>query len=239
MSLKYRTKGFVFKKNDRNESDRVFSVFTQDFGRLEINAKAVRKITSKLRADIDLFFLSEIEFIQGKNNKTLTDASKIKKFDVLEKNLEKFKIASQAVEMMDNFIKGQEKDDETFSLLDDFFGKISETKIKNQLAFHYFFWNFLSTQGYHLEVNNCAACHDKINPYNIYFSNKEGGVICKKCLSRDKDAKRINSDIVKVLRLIFSKDWNTISRLKIKSHSQDLLESIFQSSARAFCPANC
>ena len=81
MTTRYKTRAFVFKKNDVNESDRVFSVFTDDFGRLDIFAKAIRKNVSKLRSGIDIFFFSEIEFIQGKNRKTLTDAVLKDKFN--------------------------------------------------------------------------------------------------------------------------------------------------------------
>lgn len=242
MSLKYRTNGFVFRKIDRNESDKIFSVFTKDFGRLEITAKAIRKITSKLGADIDMFYLSEIEFIQGKNSKTLTDAVKIKKFDSIYKDFRKLEVAYQVANILDIFIKGQEKDEETFDLLGDFLNNISlsSLKIKNyQLIFQYFFWNFLSVQGFKPEVYNCAACQEKINPYNIYFSNKEGGIICRRCITSDKDAKKINSDIVKILRLIFNKDWHAVSRLRVDLHSQSLLEDISENSLRAFCPAHC
>ena len=48
MTTRYKTKAFVFKKNERNESDGFFSVFTDGFGRLDIFAKAIRKNASKL-----------------------------------------------------------------------------------------------------------------------------------------------------------------------------------------------
>jgi DNA repair protein RecO (recombination protein O) len=242
MSLKYRTRGFVFKKNERAESDQAFSVFTKDFGRLEITARAVRKITSKLRRDFDIFYLSEVEFIQGKNNKTLTDAVKIKKFNDTVKDLKSLKTICQIADVLDSFIKGQEKDEAIFYLLEETLNNLSAnaSKIKNQqLLFQYFFWNFLSSQGYKLEANNCAICRAKLNPYNVYFSNKEGGVVCKKCSLLDKNAQKINSDIVKILRLIFSKDWNTISKLKVQPASQKLLESVYESAVMAFCPVHC
>lgn len=242
MSLKYKTKGFVFKKNDRSEANQIFSFFTKDFGRIETSAKAVRKITSKLRAGVNTFYFSEIEFIQGKNNKILTDASKIKKFDNVYKNLKDFEIAQKVSYVLDSFIKGQEKDEKTFDLLIDFFEKISldsKTTKNHQLLFNYFFWNFLSLQGYCLEVKDCAICKGKINPYNIYFSAKDGGVICKDCAGKFKDIKKINSDIVKVLRLILDKEWETVSRLKIRSVSQELLKNIYENAIYAFCPAHC
>ena len=44
MTVHYKTEGFVFKSVDRLEADRVFSVFTVDFGRIEVFGKSIRKI---------------------------------------------------------------------------------------------------------------------------------------------------------------------------------------------------
>jgi DNA repair protein RecO (recombination protein O) len=241
MTVKYRTKGFVFKKDERAESDQTFAVFTKDFGKLDLKAKAIRKITSKLRADIDIFYLSEVEFIQGKNSKTLIDAVKIKRFDDIILNFQKLKVAHQIADTLENFIKGQEKDEETFNLIKEIFDNLSDrVLIKNyQLAFQYFFWNFVSLQGYHLQVQNCAVCQAKLNPYGVYFSAKDGGIVCKNCSITDKFSKKINSDIVKILRLILKKDWQTISKLKIEPASQKLLEDISQNAIHTFCPVHC
>jgi len=221
MTVHYRTRGFVFKKEERAESNRNFSVFTEDFGRLEILGKAIRKINSKLRSGIDMFSFSEIEFIQGKNNKTLTDAIPIEKFSIAN-NLKKLKIAHQISDIIDNFLKGQEKDLGTFNLIKEIFLILDEPAVKNQdFIYFYFLWNFLALQGYKSEVNVCAVCKEKLNPYGVYFSNKEGGVICKKCLNLDPNSQKINSDIVKILRLIFKKEWQILSKLKIEKRSID------------------
>lgn len=228
MTTRYKTRAFVFKKNDRNESDRIFSVFTDDFGRLDIFAKAIRKSVSKLRSGIDIFFMSEIEFIQGKRKKTLTDAATIEKFDNIRQDLEKFKTANGIVEILDNFIKGEEKDEGVFNLLNEVFCKLNDHNLKAekcQLLCCYFLWNTLSLLGYQPEVQKCNICQEKLNPYNIYFSDKLGGIICKKCLSHDVSALKINSDIVKILRLIF-KEWQVLSKLKIEPSSQKLFKKI-------------
>jgi len=244
MTIKHKTCGFVFKKEDANESDRFFSVFTNDFGRLDIFAKAIRKNASKLRSGIDIFFISEIEFIQGKNKKTLTDASIIEKFDNIYQDLGKFKIANKIGEILDNVLKGEEKDEKIFTLLSEVIKKLSdqnytkEALVKNQsLIYYYFLWNTLSLLGYHCEVKKCASCHNKLIPYDIHFSSREGGVICRRCLYKDKFAQKINSDIVKILRIILSKDWQMLSKLKIESTSQKLLEDVSENAVHTFCPA--
>ncbi|MEK7061641.1 MAG: DNA repair protein RecO [Patescibacteria group bacterium] len=229
MAIYYRTQGFIFKKKDIFEADRVFSVFTHDFGRLEVVARAIRKITSKLRGGIEIFSLSEIEFIQGKNRKTLTDTVTIEKFSNIIKDNNKLKISYQISEVLDNFIRGQEKDKDIFILLNETFNVLNSHKLQAsivQLIYYYFLWNFLSVIGYHPEIQKCIICRLKLNPHSLYFSNKEGGIICKNCLYSDIDAKTINSDIVKILRLILKKDWKVLLKLKIDVFSQDLFREV-------------
>jgi len=229
MAVHYRTQGFIFKRADRAEADRVFSVFTQDLGRLEIFAKAIRKVNSKLKSGIDAFYLSEIEFIQGKNRKTLTDAILIKRFSSISGNPKKLEISAKIAEDLSVFIKGQEKDEKIFNLLKDTFIKLNDYTLTPKTytpIYIYFMWNFFSELGYAPETQKCAGCKDKLNPYGLYFSNKEGGIICKKCFNIDRQALKINSDSVKMLRIILKNDWQTFSRLKIEESSQKLLERI-------------
>lgn len=242
MTTRYKTRAFVFRKSNVNEADRIFSVFTDDFGRLDIFAKAIRKITSKLKSGIDIFFMSEVEFIQGKSRKTLTDATAIEKFRNISQDLEKLKIANGISEVLDNFIKGEEKDRKLFNLVEEVFIKLNDSGLKIKkypLLYCYFLWNALSFLGYHPEVQKCNTCQEKLNPYSVYFSNKSGGIVCKKCSGHDSLAKEINSDVVKILRLIFKKDWDTISKLKIEQSSQKLLEDISESAAQSRCLAHC
>ncbi len=246
MTIKHRTKAFIFKKKERAEADQVFSVFTEDFGKLEIVARAIRKTKSKLRAGIDVFYLSEIEFIQGKNNKTLTDAVKIKKFSNINDDINKFEAAHRVADTLEGFIKGQEKDKKTFDLLNEFFENLNYRTHKNknrQLIFYYFFWNCASIQGYKLEIEKCATCQKKINPDSIYFSAKAGGIMCSNCFQQKRVVAelcfKINEDVIKVLRLIFAKNWNIISRLKVDEYSQDLLNKIYENSILSFYPQHC
>jgi len=63
-------------------------------------------------------------------------------------------------------------------------------------------------------------------------------VICEKCRLKDGNAREINPDAVKVLRIILSKDWPTLSKLKIDSYSQRLLENISENVFHTFSPAH-
>ena len=250
MIFYYRTEGFVFKKEDRLEADRVFSVFTKDFGRIEVFGKAIRKINAKLRSGIEIFSLSEIEFIQGKNKKTLIYALLLEKFKNIENVPEKLEIAYKISDVLDSLIKGEEKDENIFNLLNDSLSKLNNYSpliADYLLIYYYFFWNFISILGHKPEIFKCVACQQKLNPESLYFSNKEGGVICKVCFSSKKDGVKTNSDLVKVLRLILKKvprsgngtgipvaegdlgNWDILPRLKIENKTKLLLKEISES----------
>jgi len=223
MAVHYRTQGFVLKKNDLREADQVFSIYTQDFGKLKILGKAIRKIKSKLRAGAELFYLSEIEFIQGKTYKTLTDAIVIDKFKNTRRDLERLKIAYQITETADNLISGQEKDEKIFNLLNEVFSILNNCKLK--IVYYYFLWNLLSILGYQIDLYNCAVCQKKLVSQKLCF-NSEEGIICSECSGNLKDKLEIPPDIIKILRLFLGKNWNILSRLKIQDLHKKELENI-------------
>lgn len=141
MAIHYRTQGFILKKTDRGEADQILTIYTKDFGKLEILGKAIRKIKSKLRSGADLFYFSEIEFIQGKAYKTLTDAILIEKFKNLRNDLTRLEIVNQIAQVLDNLIRGQEKDDQVWNLLEEIFKKLNNLQLTTyNLQLQEIFW---------------------------------------------------------------------------------------------------
>jgi len=219
MFIHYRTLGLILRKEDRGETNQLFTIYTKDLGKLEILGKAIRKISSKLRSGADIFYLSEIEFIQGKAYKTLTDAISISKFENLRKNPLRLRIAYKISEILDNLIRGQEADEKIWQLLNETFRRLNTNNLKPEaynLIYYYFLWNFLSVLGYQPELYQCAICQKKLKPEKNYFSQKEKGIICQNCSEGVKPTKEIKIEIVKILRVILKKDWQTLSKLKIE-----------------------
>lgn len=226
MTSYHKTEGFVFKKEDILEADRMFSVFTKDFGRLEVFGKAIRKINSKLRSGVEIFSLSEIEFVEGKSKKTLIDAVSKNTFKNIPVNPERFLLANKISGLLDQFIRGQEIDQEILNLTTESFEKLNDLSIQHKLIYGYFFWNFVSLLGYHPELFHCAICQQKLNPYGLFFSAQDGGIICKRCAANKKNVLKVKSDIVKILRIILKKDWNMVSRLRIEEGTQVSLSEV-------------
>jgi len=243
MFVHYRTQGLILAKEDRGEADQLFTIYTKDFGKLEILGKAVRKISSKLRSGTEIFYLSEIEFIQGKTHKTLTDAILVEKFRNLRLqpalpssqpsagplSLKRLAIAYKISEVLDNLVKGQEADEKIWQLLFETFGRLNDINLQFticNLQYYYFLWNLLSILGYKAELYNCVICQKKLTPEKLYFNPKEGGIICQNCFKENKSTKEIKPEIIKILRIILKNDWRTLLKLKIEAKYLKELASV-------------
>lgn len=217
----YRTPGIILKKKDRGEANRIFTVYTRDFGKLDLLARAERKITSKLRGGLELFYFSEVEFIQGKHYKTLTDAILLDGSKDLKKDLGALSVLSKIAEVLDCLVKEAEPDQKVWNLLSDTFKKLREGK--EELVYHYFFWNFISLLGYGPELYHCSSCRRKLSPTEIYFNDQEWGLVCGNCKKPEDLARKIDSEAIKIARIIIKKDWPTLKKLKAgKGHMSSL-----------------
>lgn len=218
MFVHYRTQGIILKKIDRGESNKLFTFYTKDFGKLDITGKAIRKISSKLKSGAEIFYLSEIEFIQGKRQKILTDTVSIERFENIRKDLVKLKLSHRIVEIFIDLISGSEKDKRLWELLLFTFRKINNSQFTNsglRLQYYYFIWSLFSILGYLPELYHCASCGKRLTPEILYFNPGEGGIICAKCFPKIEEAKKISANAVKLLRIITEKGEKIINKIKI------------------------
>lgn len=188
------------KKSARGEADEILTVYAKDFGKLKVLGKAIKKITSKLRGGADLFYLSEIEFIQGKTRKTLTDAILIENFKNIRRDLLRLKIAYRIAELLDDLISKEEKDGKIWELVNEVLEKLNNPKLlvaDCRLLYYYFFWHLVSILGYQPKISGCSI-----------------------------QAKEVNCDIIKILKVILEKDWRILSRLRLEPGHLRLFKNI-------------
>jgi len=53
----YKTQGIIIKNSNLGEVDRLITVYTNDFGKLVIKGKSVRKNQAKLKGHLVTFFI--------------------------------------------------------------------------------------------------------------------------------------------------------------------------------------
>jgi DNA repair protein RecO (recombination protein O) len=218
MFIQHRTPGFILRSENRGESDQLFRIYTKNFGQITISAKGIRKLNSKLRSSIQIFYLSGIKFVQGRAYKTLTDAVLIEKFPGLRKNFLKLRLAYRFAGIFCRLVKNEAIDEDLWRLLYRFFSELnqSDLSLDKALFFYcFFFWNLLDALGYHPELYRCVFCRKKIVSAETFWRPDDGGLICPDCFKKAAvRPQKINAQTVKVLRVFLSHGWPTARLLK-------------------------
>ncbi len=117
-------------ENDFGEADRIYNVYTKDFGKIAVFAKSVRLEKSKLRPHLAKHSLIRLSFVEGKEFMRLTDAEEISNLPLDERTHSVF--AGGAV-FLERMVKGQEKDEAVWELLKSAYQCLLDTRclVKN------------------------------------------------------------------------------------------------------------
>lgn len=227
-----KTEGVVLKEKEIGEADKLLLIFTKDFGKIEVLGRGIRKIQAKLRFGLQILNHISLEFIKGKNFFIATDVLLKNGFLKLKKEIKKFRQGLYLLSLLDNFIKGEEKDEAIWQLLLEAMQKIEEKK-EGWLFVRYFEWNLLESLGLGVELFLCIKCQKRISFGKIYFSSIEGGIICQQCYQKhfikDQDVKSslsISHDALKILRMIILKNKKILSKIKFSSSLKDELKGL-------------
>ncbi|MBU0546798.1 MAG: DNA repair protein RecO [Patescibacteria group bacterium] len=220
MAIRYRALGFILKKQDIREADQLFTVYTQNTGKIKILAKAIRKIDAKLKGNFQLFNLIELEFIQGKNHKTLVNALNVGEFVRIKKDLKRMKAGYQIAEILDGLVRKEQEEKKIWELLEETLTRLNNLNLslnRLRLLYYYFFWNLVSILGYEPQVYKCVFCHKKLIPTGLMFVPEVGGIICSGCFEKSQkdESISIEAESIKIIRLILKKNWIILSKLKI------------------------
>ena len=112
-----KTEAIILKSADSNEVDRLLTIYSEKLGKINISAKGVKKLESKLRYSIEPISYVQMILVEGKNFLILKDAVIIDQFLNIKKDLEKIKIARKLADLVDEAIVGEEKDDDIWKFL--------------------------------------------------------------------------------------------------------------------------
>ena len=153
MAFHYKTQGIIIKKQDSGEANCIFKVFTQEYGKLTLFATSVRKSTSKLRGGLELFSLSQLEFVQGKQKKVLVEAIPLEQYSSIRQDFARLQTACKIVDLIEQTITGQEKDEKIWESLKHSLSLIDQGA-STKVVYRLFSQHVFLTLGYRSEIRH-------------------------------------------------------------------------------------
>ncbi len=193
MELKYnhlekliKTKSLVLKKRNFGEYDRVLLLLTEDFGRIDVLAKGVRKPGSRLGGLSDSFLILQIEVEQRRGFDILKDAVLVEDYKMLEKSLAGLGVGGLLMEVVELLSVFGQDDQTIFNLVCDYLDCYQRNRLnfdkreKIELFLASFLMSVLALSGRLPIVLGCSICGKDVVSDLLMT---EYGVCCKKCVS--------------------------------------------------------
>jgi len=124
----YKTEGFVIRRRNFQEADRIITVFTKNNGKIQIKAPGVRKITSRRSGHIELLTYSLFTIYQAKSLPILTEVESIETYSCLKEDLKKMSTLYYVCELVEGLCPENQENGEVFTLLKNFLDNLKKNE---------------------------------------------------------------------------------------------------------------
>ena len=141
------TEGIILKRINFSEADRILTVLTPDNGQVSMLAKGVRKSKSKLAGGLEIFSVSDINYIDGKSELKTVVSTRLKvHFKSIVSNVERTMVAYDFMKIIESFSKHTETT-EYYQLLKSGLVGLNDESMAIELIEAWFYVSILNING--------------------------------------------------------------------------------------------
>lgn len=220
----FTVEAVVLDTKNFGDANKVVTLFTKEFGKVEANAYGCRRSRSPLSGAMQMFNHISAEISHGAQVDTIREADILNFYDALTNDLERLAYASLFFEIVNRMTLPHEKSPETFYLLRKFLPVLSKRNPK--VAAIIGACQFMETSGVQLNFSRCVRCGEEILG-DAAISLTNGGAVCMNCVDFVEDCRPYPDALRKTFELMLSFDWKDDTRLNFKSKQLDAAEKFF------------
>ena len=183
MAEQVKLTGMVLFSMPVGDYDRRLTILTKERGKIFAFAKGSRKPTSPLLGCSQPFSFGEFTLYEGKSSYNIVSADISNYFVELREDVESIYYAMYFCEFSAYMTKENLEASEPLKLLYMTLRALSKPSLNKKLIRRIFELRFMAINGEMPEVEHCVVCGKKkmAKEKNIYFSSKEGGILCAEC----------------------------------------------------------
>lgn len=204
----YSTKGYVLRRFNLGEADRIITFITPDHGKLKAVARGVRRMKSKLAGHLELFSHVEVQVAIGKSLDVITGARLIEappEFDY-----DQLGLAYLYAQMLDKLIDEGDTPQDVYTItqmaLEDLIRQGASV-----LGELYFKLRLAAILGYQPDLAACVRCGASGPDYQYFFEPSLGGIVDEAC--KLPGGHRMSHDAIKLWRAILSLSLANVRRI--------------------------
>jgi DNA repair protein RecO (recombination protein O) len=233
VAMNFKYNGVILNKFDVGETDRLYTVYTLEAGKIRVKAIGVKKPNAKLAGNLEPLTQSEIFLARGRGRGNITGAITLNNFLTIKSNISAIQKVFYVFGIFNRLITEEEKDERIFELLLDYLEAMDRLAGENNdykldIITLGFLFKLLLNLGYGIEVEKCLKCGLKLEPSINYFNAELGGVICSKCNNNLSKKIKISPDAIKLVRIFLKNKLENLGKVEAGKEVVNNLKIIIQ-----------
>lgn len=219
--MEYNYTAITLKKRKIGETDRLYTFYTLESGKIQAIGRGIRKPKAKLSGHVET--LNQADIIVARRHGLGNIASAISEQYFPNIKADAFALGQvfSAIACFERLVDLEEKDEELFFLLREYLsivdGLTKEGKHeKIRLLTQGFLFQVLNHLGYRIDVRACSISGRTLSSeHRYYFSPDIGGIICSEYISHTKRAVAIDHHVITLMRVTFTNKLSSLSKLAV------------------------
>ncbi len=181
-----QTKAIVLGYRDLAEHDRLYTLFTEKKGKMEVRVRGARKMLSKLQPPLSSISVVRTLIYEGRSRPLLIGIETAERMPEIAQTLWRRQVAARFIRLVDLSTRTEIRDDGLFVLLRDGLHMAERVEARRASALRdAFILQLLTHSGYRPELDCCVQCRSAAP---AAFSAAHGGAVCGACVRTDPGA---------------------------------------------------
>ncbi len=208
-----KTKAIVLKRMDFRETSLICTFLTQDFGKVKGILKGIRADSKKFASSVEPFSVNEIIYYPVKTGELhLVSAAELEEnFTNIRNDLNLMNIANYLLDLTDSLLAVEDKNTDIYKLLfkslDALNNQKDATKVQTIFQIRALFYS-----GFKPHLDSCVSCSNQLD-FQVKFSNAYGGLLCSKCMQKDKQSRSIFRGTIATIMHIEKNNFDTLMNM--------------------------
>lgn len=221
-----RTEAFILRRRDFGEADRLLTVLTPRYGKMDVVAKGARKPASTKTGHVELFTCSDMLIHRGRELGIVVQAETVATYPQLREDLQRGAYASYVAELMLRFTATDDTDAAVLcDLLGDTFQALCEAD-DPRLVVRYYEIRLLDIVGFRPELYECVISREPIQPQDQFFSYAQGGVVRPDAAAIGTALMPLHLDTLKLMRHMQRNRYVQVASLQVPLAVHNELERL-------------
>jgi DNA repair protein RecO (recombination protein O) len=212
MQRVYKTHAVVLKRIAVGETDKIVTLFTREYGKLNAIAKGARRTTSRLVGGTEPLTYSRMLLAVGQNLDVLTQCEVQEAFLDLRRDLPKLGHATYLIELTNAAVEERQPHPELFDLLLTALYVLERVEAAD-IAARMFELKAMRLLGYEPQLDRCVLDRASLAGPRFVFSPSRGGMLCPRCAGEGGSVISLTTETLAHMRRLMAAEAREVPQI--------------------------